>query len=312
MRKKQVMTFVLTAMMAGSMTMTAFAYQSWDPKEVRQNWRWEDWDDDGVYECYYYKDNGNRGFNLGTTPDGYEVNQAGAWIVNGVVQTRTKEENTQEIPETATKQVPIDYSAYDPEHPLANVVDAWNLRLVETNFETGTMGTTNTISSWNVHAMLTNQMDQYYMAPVGVSINPTTGSTMYIEEQDYNDNKTREQALYTWYCNWLNGMDFENMSEMDRAKEIQKVLGACHYDQNGFDNNSNFRYDYSVLINKTGVCEEFAMTAMSLAKALGLKSAVSGSGTHAVYYIQVDGKIYGGQNQALNLDYVYTDVYYWD
>lgn len=27
-----------------------------------------------------------------------------------------------------------------------------------------------------------------------------------------------ENALYQWFCNWLNGMDFENMSEMQRAR----------------------------------------------------------------------------------------------
>lgn len=258
-------------------------------------WKWIDGNNDGVAECYYFDGNGYMLSNT-TTPDGYQVNASGAWVVNGVVQTQG----------TGSTGNAGHSANYDPAHPLAGKIDAWDLRL-----PTKYLGASE-ISSSNIQAMLTGQMDQYYMAPAGVSINPSTGTTMYIDEQDYNDNKTREQALYTWYCNWLNGMNFENMSEMDRAKEIQKVLGACHYDQNGFDNNSNFRYDYSVLINKTGVCEEFAMTACSLAKALGLKSAVSGSGTHAVYYIQVDGKTYGGQNQALNLDYVYTNVGFWN
>ena len=58
------------------------------------------------------------------------------------------------------------------------------------------------------------------------------------------------------------------------------------------------------------MCAEYAMTATSLAKALGLKTAVSGTGSHAVYYIQVDGVAYFGQNNELNLtnptpEYVY-------
>lgn len=200
------------------------------------------------------------------------------------------------IPAQETQAEVQHSEGYDTEHPLAGKIDDWDLRLPSQYL------TSREIISSNIQAMLTGQMDQYYMAPVGVSINPTTGSTMYIDEQDYNDNKAREQALYSWFCNWLNGMDFENMSEMDRAKEIQKVLGECHYDTN-FDSNSNFRYDYSVLINKTGVCEEFAVTACSLAKALGLKSGVDGAGNHAWYYIQVDGKVYSGQNQVLSLDF---------
>lgn len=131
---------------------------------------------------------------------------------------------------------------------------------------------------------------------------------MYVEQEDYDKNVYNTQALYQWFCNWLNGMDFENMSEMDKAKEIQKVL-AQGININGKDSNSR-NAEYSVLIDKQGMCAEYAMTATSLAKALGLKTAVSGSGIHAVYYIQVDGIGYFGQNNTLNLnsptpDYVY-------
>lgn len=52
------------------------------------------------------------------------------------------------------------------------------------------------------------------------------------------------------------------------------------------------------------------MTVMGLAKALGLKSAVNGTGDHAVYYIQVDGVAYFGQNQKLNLDTPTSDNVY--
>lgn len=288
----------MTAALTTSMCMSAFAGQ-WE--QAGTDWKYAD---NGTYltgwqwidgKSYYFDGNGIMAKN--TVIDGYELNADGQWTVNGIVQTQGNQ----------TENTGVNHSAnYDPAHPLAGKIDEWDLRLPSPYL------TSREISSSNIQAMLTGQVDQYYMAPSGVSINPNTGSTMYIDEQDYNDNKTREQALYTWYCNWLNGMDFENMSEMDRAKEIQKVLSVCHYDQNGFDNNSNFRYDYSVLINKTGVCEEFAVTACSLAKALGLKSAVSGSGIHAVYSIQVDGKAYGGQNQILDLNNVMNDVYYWN
>lgn len=294
----------MTATLTTSMCMTSFGFQSWDPSEARQNWRWEDWDDDGVYECYYYKDNGNRGFNLGTTSDGYEVNQAGQWIVNGVVQTRTKEASVQETAEETASQVQIDYSAYDPAHPLANVIDAWDLRLVETNYETGTMGTTALISSWNVHAMLTGQMDQYYMPPVGYSTDEL-GNSIYTTETAYANNLKYENDLYNWYCNWLNGMDFQHMTEMERAKEIQKVLASASYVEGTAGN-----YSYGILIDKQGQCTDFAMTARALAKAMGLKSGVSGNATHSWYYIQIDGKVYSGENQYLNLNNPVNDFVY--
>ena len=47
---------------------------------------------DGVTRCYYLNptSNGSKGacFLNGKTPDGYTVDASGAWIVNGVVQTK--------------------------------------------------------------------------------------------------------------------------------------------------------------------------------------------------------------------------------
>lgn len=50
-------------------------------------WQWLDGNHDGIAECYYFDQNGYALTNT-TTPDGYQVNGDGAWIVNGVVQTR--------------------------------------------------------------------------------------------------------------------------------------------------------------------------------------------------------------------------------
>lgn len=184
---------------------------------------------------------------------------------------------------------------YDPAHPLAGKIDEWDLRLSDDN------QAVNTVSSWNVNAMLTGQMEQYFATPVGEYVD-TRGNHIYTSQEDYDAARKSEQDLYNWYCNWLNSMDFENMSEMDRAKEIQKVLGQCSYEQGSVDYSEKYRDDYSILINNKGKCSEFAMTALSLAKALGLKSGIDGSIDHSWYYIQVDGKIYSGQNQVLSLE----------
>ena len=263
---------------------TGWWYQEDNGSYPVNTWKWIDG------KCYYFDGNGYMLSNT-TTPDGYTVDASGAWTVNGEIQTQ----NTQNAGHSAN---------YNPAHPLAGKVEEWNLRLTDEKYS-------DYIYNNNTQAMLTGQMDQYFAAPAGEYVD-SRGNHIYTTQEDYDAARKKEQDIYNWYCNWLNNMNFENMSEMERAQEIQKVLGVCHYDTNGFDNNSSFRYEYSVLINKTGVCEEFAMTACSLARALGLKSAVSGSGTHAVYYIQVDGKIYGGQNQALNLNYVYTNVHLWN
>lgn len=284
--KKQYAAAILAAVMTVGNIVPSFAGQ----------WQWQDVNGDGISECYYYDDNGIMLTNT-TTPDGYTVDSNGAWVVNGVVQTQT----------SGTASNTVNHNAgYDPAHPLAGKIDEWNLRLPMTSL-TGFYVCNN-----NVQAMLTGQMDQYYAAPVGQSVNPTTGTTVYTEQADYDAARNNEQVLYNWFCNWLNGMDFENMSEMDKAKEIQKVLASTSYDYEWYySDRSGSRDSYtSVLINGGGVCAEYAMTATALAKALGLKSAISGTGDHSVYYIQVDGVGYFGQNNELNLDTPTPDYVY--
>ena len=232
--------------------------------------------------------------------EGYTVNADGTWTVNGEIQTQNVAVNN-----GGAATGGVNHNAgYDPAHPLAGKIDEWNLRLGNT----GLIGASGLpICNDNVQALLTNQMDKYYIPPVGNSVNPITGTQMYVSQEDYDKNVHNTQALYQWFCNWLNGMDFENMSEMDKAREIQKVLAKGVYEGLG---SSERNADYSVLIEKKGLCSEYALTACSLAKSLGLKAAVSGTGTHSVYYIQVDGKAYFGQNNDLDLDWPTPDNVY--
>lgn len=244
---------------------TGWWYQEDNGSYPANTWKWIDGNNDGVAECYYFDGNGYMLSNT-TTPDGYQVNATGAWTVNNVVQTQA----------TGSTGNAAHSGNYDPAHPLAGMVDAWNLRLVRTNYETGTMGTTNLISNWNVQAMLTNQMDMY--------------------RNDLGINPGIEQTLYNWYCNWLNSMDFKNMSEYQRAQEVKKVIEAAEY-----ETGTGTESTYAVLINKKGQCTDFAMTAKALATALGLKCDVTGGGNHAWYYIYADGKRYVGSNNGIDL-----------
>ena len=303
-KTKKALTIILSLSMLIGSSITSFAgnwqqnetgkwWQNDDGSYPANTWQWLDENGDGVAECYYFDGNGYMLANT-TTPDGYQVNGDGAWVVNGAVQTQgTSIQNTSGVNHNA---------GYDPAHPLAGKIDEWNLRITATKYD-------DYIVNNNVQAMLTGQMDQYFLAPVGEYVD-TVGNHIYTTQDDYNKAKITEQALYNWFCDWLNGMDFENMSEMDKAKEIQKVLSTCSYDTSTVNYESGYRYDYSVLINKTGQCSEFAMTACSLARALGLKCAISGYGNHSVYYIQVDGQTYFGQNQVLTLDFPSNDYVY--
>ena len=50
-------------------------------------WHWLDGNEDGIAECYYFDGKGYIAVNT-VTPDGYQVDGNGAWIVNGVIQTQ--------------------------------------------------------------------------------------------------------------------------------------------------------------------------------------------------------------------------------
>lgn len=99
--KKNIMVGILSTVMVMSMSITAFAgqwqsdangwwYQNDDGSYPASTWQWIDGNNDGTAESYYFNPQGYCLMNT-TTPDGYTVNPAGAWIVDGVVQTKVIE-----------------------------------------------------------------------------------------------------------------------------------------------------------------------------------------------------------------------------
>lgn len=300
MREKMAIRLTAAAAMTLGMTMTAFAWDTslylYEPTVNEQGyvtgWTWQDPDCDGVFECYYSGDGGVLQRNT-TTPDGYVVNEKGQWVVDGVVQVKNRPiESKGEISSETVEINGVRHTVgYDPAHPLANVIDVWNLRLPSEK-----MGEIQVVDN-NVQAMLTGQMEEYFAAPVG-EYTDEAGNSVYTTQEDYDEARRREQVFYQWFCDWLNGMDFEHMTEMERAREIQKVVGQAEY----VYGTSGIGY-YGILIEKKGQCSDFGMTACALAKALGLRSGISGYGNHTVYYIWVDGEQYMGENYGINLEY---------
>lgn len=119
--KKKFMTAALTAAMAMAMGITAFAGEwhdtdaGWwwsddDGSYPVSEWRWLDGNGDGIYECYYF---GSDGYMLSdtTTPDGYTVNQDGAWTVDGGVQLQY--EGQADADESDEEDEDYYYSIYD-------------------------------------------------------------------------------------------------------------------------------------------------------------------------------------------------------
>lgn len=101
MRLKRTMkaaaSLTMTALMTLTLSASAFAgawkYEgdSWkylkdDGTYAAGEWLWIDENGDGTAECYYFWNDGRCLANV-TTPDGYTVDEIGAWIQEGVVET---------------------------------------------------------------------------------------------------------------------------------------------------------------------------------------------------------------------------------
>ena len=97
-----------------SMSITAFAgewkqdaigwwYQNDDGSYLTNCWQWIDGNEDGIAENYYLDDNGYCLMNT-VTPDGYTVNENGAWVIDGVIQTKNLNNvNVSNVTATTTK-----------------------------------------------------------------------------------------------------------------------------------------------------------------------------------------------------------------
>ena len=75
-------------------------YQFDDGSYPKGRWAWIDTDNDGMAESFYFDENGYVLRNT-TTPDGYQVNRIGAWVVGGEVKQKAGGETAAlELPET--------------------------------------------------------------------------------------------------------------------------------------------------------------------------------------------------------------------
>lgn len=138
MKKKNMMTVLLSMVMAVAMGMTALAATTgWEKNELgwcywtgdlnepfyKNGWHWVDGNKDGVGECYYFDQNGFILLST-VTPDGYTVNESGAWVVDGVVQTKQIQAET---PAAATDAKDVDY---DTESVVQGGYDEYGISLV--------------------------------------------------------------------------------------------------------------------------------------------------------------------------------------
>ncbi len=108
--KKSIKAIITTIVLVSSMTIASLAgtwgqdatgwYYLNDNGSRSLGWQWIDSNNDGISECYYFNEAGYCLMNT-FTPDGMTVDANGAWIVNGVVQTKAAvQANTQQVSNT--------------------------------------------------------------------------------------------------------------------------------------------------------------------------------------------------------------------
>ena len=102
MKKKRIL--IVSMILAASMSSASFAgewkqdtvgwwYQNDDGSYPINTWQWIDGNHDDISESYFFDANGYCLMNT-ITPDGYAVDLNGAWIVDGIVQTKVSEQTS--------------------------------------------------------------------------------------------------------------------------------------------------------------------------------------------------------------------------
>lgn len=77
-------------------------------------WLWIDGNNDGIAECYNFDGTSFMRSNT-TTPDGYTVNENGAWTIDGVVQTKQVGQETAQQPDLEQNNItPLDLFSTEP------------------------------------------------------------------------------------------------------------------------------------------------------------------------------------------------------
>lgn len=98
MKRKHIVIMATATIMTLAMSTTALAagwqkdssgwwWQQEDGTRLSGGWQWLDGNLDGTAECYYFDASGYMQAGV-TTPDGYDLNGDGAWVVDGITQTK--------------------------------------------------------------------------------------------------------------------------------------------------------------------------------------------------------------------------------
>lgn len=198
-------TAVLTAALTAAFGMTVFAAGHWEKDAAGywwqeedgsypvSCWKWLDGNNDGIAESYYFDASGYMA--AGTTVDGYTVNADGAWVENGVVQTRQTE-----------AQVPAATAGQSQESSSA-ALNPGTYRYYKTNIymaEDGTQRLNGTIYDGEWESLDTIKDERWFLGIAGpyellVEVKNVSDSRFTVEELEIGRENNYVKKGNRWY-----------------------------------------------------------------------------------------------------------------
>lgn len=279
--------------------------------QVNDELEWRNWDGGTTYYLYHGRHIGDPkaagyqfkkypnmqdywDFDTWTCPDGITIDYNYRVMENGKLKTATAEELGLSYEPGKIRDVP-----YDSNMPLKRVVDFYALNIEQITPENVADSSIRHHGLHNHITTLTNPASVYILSRLSGQKNNFHDDGWYSEQEH-----TEYNAVADLLRNWLNGFDFEHMTETQRLEEIRKLLRESSYDQTAKEtrNTGGKNSFYRVLVEKKGICMEFAQTANFLALLLGLKCVILGGNDHEIYIIQADGIPYAGENSTIDYE----------
>ncbi len=164
---------------------------------AENGWQWIDGNNDGIAECYYFDVDGWMLSNT-ITPDGYQVNESGAWVKDNNVQTKTlSNENTNltNASDGTYYLYKTDVYDYETQKQLLNGKDTDSASSLQEFYDWGKSRKFILSASWDEKV---DRLTMKNISDAGVDIQPAGVDSQvseHVREKHYEH--TGDQYIYT-------------------------------------------------------------------------------------------------------------------
>lgn len=287
----------------------SYKYQNDDGTYAKGGWHWIDGNGDGVSESYYFNEDGMLLQNT-TTPDNYQVDASGAWVVDGVVQTQSASQNGS--------------AASSDEFPLKGRVEKYLGN--EDGFLCWYWAGPHVIHEGIVPAGMTGMtyVDQksiehrdpiYHVGLSQHGVNVLAKLSGYSYKNAISDTPEAAEFLNE-VKEFMNSFDWKNASDLEKATRICNRIHKASYDHDaanearttGWSESPSYGA-YGCLVNGKAVCQGYTEAANLLAICVGLQTMEMGDVGHTYPLFLVDGIWLANEPTTQDKYFTVADVY---